>query len=213
MESIDAEIVKMFVQGNCPPQLLDRAYSLREKSIELAMEPCMASNPASTFEVFDFIVSKYGADNIAKEIKGRKVIELGPSHDPKAKFFLDNGAKEYVGVDLFHSFTASCFVQNYIGAKIVKRDALSYLMKQENESAVVASFGFLCDALHMLNPHYIPFVVREIYRVTPKGGISIHSTACDFENSFEAAGFKSEKASFAGNKGKPGAIFMGVLRK
>lgn len=213
MESIDAEIVKMFVQRKCPPQLLDRAYALREKSIELAMDPSIASNAASTYEVLDVIVSKYGADNIANEIKGKKVIELGPSHDPKARFFLDNGAKEYVGVDLFHSFIGTCFVQNYLKAKIVEKDALSYLMNQEDESAVVASFGFLCDALHMLNPHYVPFVVKEIYRITPKGGISIHSTACDIENSFEAAGFKPEKASFVGNKGKPGALFMGVFRK
>jgi len=213
MESIDAEIVKMFVQGNCPPQLLDRAYALRNQSIERAMDPKGASCSAPAYEIPDLILEKYGIEKLAKEINGKKVIELGPSHNPRAKMFLDLGAKEYVGVELFHSFTASCFTQNYNGAKTVQKEALSYLMSQEDESAIVASFGFLCDALHIQNHHYIPFITKEIHRVTPKGSPSIHSGSCDFKNSFDAVKFNSDDVLKSGNKKERNYLFIGVFKK
>jgi hypothetical protein len=213
MESIDAEIVKMFVQGNCPHQLLDRAYALRNQSIEKAMDPSVASSHASTFEVPDIIISKYGKNKLAKEIEGKRVIELGPAHNPRAKLLLDLGAKEYVGVELFNSFMASCFTQNYNRAKIVQKDALSYLINQEEGSAVVVSFGFLCDALHIYNPHYIPFITKEIQRITPKDGVSVHSGSCDFANSFNAAGFSSKEVLKVKNDKKENYLFLGVFKK
>lgn len=213
MESIDAEIVKMFVQGKCPPQLLDRAYALRSQSIEQAMDPRVASSPAPAYEIPDLIISKYGEDKISKEIEGKRVIELGPAHNPRAKLLLDLGAKEYVGVELFNVFMASCFTQNYNKARIVQKDALTYLINQEDESAVVVSFGFLCDALHMQNTHYIPFITKEIQRITPKGGISVHSGACDFSSSFNAAGFDSSEVTKIKNDNKENYLFLGVFRK
>ncbi len=72
------------------------------------------------------------------------------------------------------------------------KDGLTYLINQPDESAIVMSFGVLCPWLQQHeNATYYRFLAREIYRVTPQGGISVHvvNSGGGWEEMFSTAGF------------------------
>jgi hypothetical protein len=213
MEFADYELVRMYLNGNCPQESLDYVCGLRDKSIEIAKTPSiLTKSTSSTKGVLENIIRLYGEEKLKKEIEGKTVIELGPAHNPNHYIFLKQlGAKEYIGVDLFNDFIGNCFTNTHSKAKVVKEEALSFLIKQPSESAIVVSFGFLCNALHADNEHFVPFVSREIYRITPKNGISVHQGVYELKTSLPGAGFSTENVTISGNRSS--AIFYGVFNK
>ncbi len=123
---------------------------------------------------------------LAEEVSGRRIIEFGNKgykagyNVPSAKLF-ELGARSYEGCDPKYDL-----------------DALTFLLRQPDESAIVTSFGVLDDGvLYMpgcevdrLLSKYTAELGKQIYRVTPKRGVTIHGL--DSVGDLIRAGFKAE---------------------
>lgn len=152
---------------------------------------------------------------LAREVKGRKIIELGNrgyanlDRDSNnvlcsvpAATFLELGAKSYEGCDPKYN-----------------ADGLTFLLKQPDESAIVTSFGVLEDGvLHMggcsidhLLSRYTAELGRQIYRVTPKGAITLHGL--DSSHDLKNAGFIIEENAPRDLKQRKISGELAVLRK
>lgn len=135
-------------------------------------------------------------DLLHKQFSNQRFIELGPGAQPLANWALQYGISEYIGVEPFNpEITENALPKNPKVKLEKEKEALEFLLGQENESAIVMSMGVLCAELFNFNDdNYFRFIVKEIYRVTPKGGFtinSIHSIAgIDY---FTEAGFRSTK--------------------
>lgn len=112
-------------------------------------------------------LSQDSIDFLNREIKGRKVLELG-NRGWKVSYDFDRlGATSYEGCDP--------------GWNV---DGLTFLIRQPNESAIVTSFGVLdSGVLYMdgcqidpLLKKYTKELSRQIYRVTPKRDITLHGS-------------------------------------
>src|SRR3989339_335695 len=79
-------------------------------------------------------------------------------------------------------------------AKIVEEDGLSYLLKQDDESSLVTSYGIICPEISRMNNNdYFKFLIKEIYRVTPKNGITMHVHGFEKEKAINLFGFSGFK--------------------
>src|SRR3989339_165030 len=79
-------------------------------------------------------------------------------------------------------------------AKIVEEDGLSYLLKQDDESSLVTSYGIICPEISRMNNNdYFKFLIKEIYRVTPKDGITMHVHGFEKEKAINLFGFSGFK--------------------
>jgi hypothetical protein len=114
---------------------------------------------------------------LRSEIEGKKIIEIGDAgHGINRSWFKEMGAEGFVGIDI-----------NYGGP-----DALTFLMKQPADSAVVCSFGVFDDGSLYFSEDsnlkkYIQKLCEEIYRVTPRNSISLHGL--ERKNDLIRAGF------------------------
>ncbi len=153
------------------------------------------STPSQTTSDFNYgydlsKISKKAKEFLAKEVKDRRIIELGNKGyrnincDDKNVFcnlpaaeLLGLGARSYEGCDPKYNV-----------------DGLTFLLRQPDESAIVTSFGVLedgvlympkgCGSIDHLLPMYTAELGKQIYRVTPKGAITLHGLDCsrDLEN-------------------------------
>lgn len=175
---------------------LNEVLACRERCISQAANHSLRSTTsyAMSFNVQMELLRRYfdNAEDILKDsIKGRKAIELGPGRSPMHKWLLERGASEYTGVEMFYPQISERLVSGE-NAKIVEGDALSFLLSQPDESAIVASRGVLNDEV-MPSPSYARFLIKEIYRATPKGAVTIHSmgvSSADERRFFREAGFR-----------------------
>ena len=147
-------------------------------------------------------ISKEDREFLAREVKGRKIIELGnkgyrninPGDNnvrcnvPAAEL-LELGARSYEGCDPKYN-----------------TDGLTFLLRQSDESAIVTSFGVLesgvlymegCGNIENLLSRYTAELGMQIYRVTPKGAITLHGL--DYRFDLENAGFVFDRCLKKGN--------------
>lgn len=110
-------------------------------------------------------------DYLERHIRGRRIIELGDAGRKINKnFFLGLGATSFKTAD----------------PQRLQVDGLTYLMRQQDDSAIVCSFGVLeYGVLHMgiegigkLCRKYVEELAKEIYRVTPQDTITFHGLDC-----------------------------------
>jgi len=172
----------------------DRSFLLRHFSEEetiMLVEKFLHSPVTSTQEGFS-TYGLYDLDEekkryISNEIRGGKVIEFGDGgRATNLRFMLESGVKDFRTVDPKHNTDGHT-------------DGLSYLLQQPDESAIVMSFGVLEDGILDGTDEYSIPVFRkynrllgeEIYRVTPKGGITLHGLDSIYD--LVNAGFTEEK--------------------
>ena len=127
-------------------------------------------------------------------VKNKKVIELGANDDGKinARYFVEFlGAGEYVGLDPKYKKDAELFLETG-KARLESIDGLSYLLSQEDCSALVCSFGVLAngviDSMGCARK-YLEKLCEEIFRVSD--GLTFHIT--DYPEYFVRAGFRTVK--------------------
>lgn len=113
-------------------------------------------------------------------VKDKRVIEIGDAgrkiNEPF--FILDWGAKSFEIADAQYGV-----------------DGLTYLMRQPEGSALVCSFGVFDDGMLYMDGvkiekplrEYVSKLCKEIYRVTPKGGITLHGL--EWDGDLKDAGF------------------------
>ncbi|MFH1065668.1 MAG: hypothetical protein V1734_04155 [Nanoarchaeota archaeon] len=174
---------------------LKEFLACRERSIAQAANHPLRSTTtyAMSFDVQMELLRRYilNAETILKDsINGRKAIELGPGCNPMHRWLFERGASEYTGVEMLYPQISEKMVSGE-NAKIVNNDALSFLLSQPDESAIITSRGVLNQEV-MPSSNYARFLIREICRVTPKGGITIHSSgvsSVDEKRFFKEAGF------------------------
>lgn len=174
---------------------LNEVLACRERCIAKAASHSLPSTTsyAMSFNVQMELMKRYiqNAEDILKNsINGRKAIELGPGCSPMHKWLFEQGASDYTGVELLYPQISERIVSGE-NARIVDSDALSFLLSQPDGSAIVASRGVLNDEV-MPSTSYARFLIREIYRVTPKGAVTIHSmgvSSLDEKRFFREAGF------------------------
>ncbi len=132
---------------------------------------------------------------LKKELKNRKLIELGPGANPQAEWALKYGIKEYVGVEPFNSeISAKALPKDQKLSIEPCKEALHYLLGVEESSSVVISMGMMCEEVyHFSNKDYYKFLIKEIARVTPKGAPTIHINGPhnSFAEYFRQFGFKA----------------------
>ncbi|MEA3329975.1 MAG: hypothetical protein U9Q06_04500 [Nanoarchaeota archaeon] len=126
---------------------------------------------------------------LEKELRNANIIEIGNKGLIQNAEFAPFGIRSYQGTD--------CDYGN---------DALTHLMKQPDESAVICSFGVLESGVldswvgrDKPLGRYIDLLAKEIYRVTPKGAITLHGT--DGFTELEKAGFADERILLKGHMG------------
>ncbi|MFA5888505.1 MAG: hypothetical protein WC852_07390 [Candidatus Nanoarchaeia archaeon] len=174
---------------------LKEVIACRERHIAKAANHSLRSTTSyeMSFDVQMEMFRRYVSNAeiiLRNSINGRKAIELGPGLSPMHKWLLERGASEYTGVEMLYPKISEKMVSGQ-NAKIVDNDALSFLVSQPDESAIIASRGVLNEEV-MPSSNYARFLIREIYRVTPKSGITIHSTgvsSADEKRFFKEAGF------------------------
>ncbi len=127
-----------------------------------------------------------------KFIEGSGIIEIGSASTNVIPYIFQTNIPFYIGVDPFYEpetrDAINKFLKNntqYEGRlNSFQEDALTFLIKQESESANIISSGVLDS---MVIGYYCFFRYRgaiikkyqeelasEIYRVTPRGGLSYH---------------------------------------
>lgn len=123
-----------------------------------------------------------GLIEFREAVRGRRVIELGPGSNPLAERLLEDfEALEYVGVEM-NSNSTLAVVGSTDRVRIEGTDALSYLLTQPTESAIVVSIAMLDPMIYgdtNMAWHYNRFLGREIFRVTPRGKPTFHAHLLD----------------------------------
>jgi len=106
-----------------------------------------------------------------------RVIDIGPGEEPINDYFK---CKEFAGVQPFESFS-----EEYSGKYIID-DGLSHLRKQDDNSAVVVSFGVIDDCIlnlgwgNKLSDQYALELSENIARVSSPFAILIGSSVNKF---------------------------------
>jgi hypothetical protein len=175
---------------------LIEVLACRERNIAKAASHSLTSTTsyAMSFDVQMELFKRYfenSEDIFKNSINGREAIELGPGCNPMHRWLFERGASEYTGVEMLYPQISQRMVSGD-NARIVDNDALSFLVSQPDESAIIASRGVLNDEV-MPSASYARFLIKEIYRVTPKGAITIHSmgvSSADEKRFFKEAGFR-----------------------
>ena len=130
-------------------------------------------------------LSQEAKDYLVNEIRGKRVIELG-----------DAGRRINEGLLLKLGATSVEYADSKYTA-----DGLTHLMKQEDGSAVVCSFGLFdegvlyMDGVSISEPlqKYVDKLCAEIHRVTPRGGITFHGL--EYSDDLRKAGFENDSGS------------------
>ncbi len=127
-------------------------------------------------------LSNKGLEYLANEIKGKKIIELGDAGRRRnEKLLIDLGAESIDYADPLSSGV----------------DGFSYLARQPDESAIVCSFGLFdigvlyhsfCEPEELVK--YQKLLTDEIYRVTPKNGVTFHGL--EFDYTLKESGFNAD---------------------
>ena len=177
------------------------------------------STPSQTTSEFGYaydlsVINEEAKQFLAKEVKDRKIIELGNKgyrkidrdyfgrcSNPAGKF-LDLGAESYEGCDPKYN-----------------TDGLTFLLRQPDESAIVTSFGVLEDGVLYLGSfggydllsRYTAELARQIHRVTPKDAITFHGLG--YTRDLENAGFVIEESAPKDLKRQGSWGWLEVLRK
>ncbi len=190
MSSLSALVSDYFQGSDLSPEDLQRVLAYRSECIERALHPDLTETLTNSTVVREILLKRF-RDVFAKELAGKRIIELGPGSYPCAEIISQFNIREYVGVEPFNAeFTRQALPKDEI-IKIVEQDGLSYLLTQPSESAVVLSFGVFAPELYSMSDlkkvyDYYRFMAKEITRVTPKNSITIHHsiTAEDFLREF-----------------------------
>lgn len=156
---------------------------------------------------------------LRKELRGQNIIELGAG---------ERGAdheKIFKGIFRVASYTAVDIREEVVRSGGVQDDALQYLMRRSDQSAVVVAFGLFNEPLSPINlttplefmwpassperatrrqweQEYLRRLAREIGRVTPNGGIlfgdGLHPIDAnfDFDRYLQGSGFRHDAALY-----------------
>lgn len=120
---------------------------------------------------------------LEKHVKDQRIIEIGDAgRKINMPFFMKLGARSFETADPNFS----------------EVDGLTYLMRQPEGSALVCSFGVFDDGVLYMDgceigkslKEYVGKLCKEIYRVTPKGGITLHGL--EWDGDLKDAGFTSD---------------------
>jgi hypothetical protein len=174
------------------PELL--TYFTRKEALDL-LSVFFNSPSASYFSdiywPFAFHNRREIIEYVVKEIKGRDVIEIGSNGNQSSEaLFLNLGAKSYKDADVKQNI-----------------DALSALARQKSESAIIISFALFAEQIlypvgipEGVNPaifaRYRAELCKHIYRVTPRGAITLHGLEADCMDDLLNAGFVLEKCLY-----------------
>jgi len=157
----------------------DRILQYRAECIKAALAPSFTGIGINYGENFERVINRYKFKKTVREqLRKRRVIELGPGDDPKAKLLFERyDIGEYVGVEPFYyRITEERLNMQDERISVVREDGLSYLLNQPDENAIVVSSGVVCPELFKqpCGSDYLRFLGREIFRVTPEGGVTVH---------------------------------------
>jgi hypothetical protein len=154
-----------------------------------------------------YLMPQYN-DLFKEKLKDQKIIEIGPAINPIYNTLRENySIASYVAVEPFcmgmtkGSLNHSIKEDDFARVEAEETDGLSYLLTQPDESAITMSFGVLNRELVKgsvdVTEFYYRFLAKEIHRVTPQDGISIHLyNECGLisvDKVFERVGFQVEK--------------------
>jgi hypothetical protein len=138
-----------------------------------------------------------------------KLIELGPSDTQVLDSLKLNEIDTYVGVEPFAYQETRRAIDLFIrknphfqgSLTLANEDGLTYLPTQQECSATVVSsmvlehsvIGYHLPFNHTLVEQYRRELCQEIYRVTPEGGITMHSNLDeDYISCLQKVGFKQQ---------------------
>lgn len=190
MSSISSLVSAYFRGFDISCEDLQKVRNYRKECVERALEPNMSEGSTNSRKVHELLLKRF-REVFAKELAGKRIIELGPGSYPFVELLSGFDIKEYVGVEPFNAKCTKCALPVDERIKIVEQDGLSYLLTQPSESAVVLSFGVFAPELYSMSDlkkvyDYYRFMAKEITRVTPKNSITIHHsiTAEDFLREF-----------------------------
>lgn len=143
-------------------------------------------------------------------LQNQQVIEIGPGCNPLAAFLLERiGVRKYVAVEPLRPELTERLL-NVGDSRIIleRNDGLTYLLQQPDESAIVMSFGVLDWTLFDFLPFntdgiswsrqeiddYMRLLVKEVYRVTPSGSITVNQPSGDGKvaSFFDKVGFRRD---------------------
>jgi hypothetical protein len=178
---MESERYQRYLEGKVTPELLNH-FSRRDALELIKMFHNVEPHKYMEFvreqpwgiegSLYDYLRKPEDKEYLANEIKGKRVIEFGDREGTNKRFFLELGAESY---------EASDPISNTKGLDI---DALTHLIRQPDESAIVCSFAVLYSRV-LYDPYLFkksPTALREyqkelgnqIYRVTPKNSITLH---------------------------------------
>ncbi len=139
-----------------------------------------------------------------ERVRGKPVIELGPSHTRLLPILFEAGISSYTGVEPFKANKTRRVIGRFVEGNpeyknrvsISELDGLRYLRSVDSESANVVSLGVIdrlvignrCDG--KLSRRYMSELLEEIYCVTPPRGISIHIGHSPYPREFISLGFE-----------------------
>jgi len=175
---------------NITPELLQ--HFSHEEASEL-VKYFFQTPSASTQGVdgtYDFNkIDENGMSFLEKELEGQNVIEFGNAGWRTNRHLQQFKLNSYEGVDPDYG-----------------KDALTHLMRQPDNSAIVCSFGVMESGVldswvgrDKPLGKYIDLLAKEIHRVTPQGAISLHGT--DGFSELETAGFNKANVLYKGHLG------------
>lgn len=169
----------------------------RNKCIKAAQNPYITHPHTNYGSLHLEIFVKLRELNFAQTVNGKNIIELGTGAGPCFERLLQFGINSYTAVEPFHPDKTEQALKNHPKTSIAKTDGLSFLLSQPDNSAIILSFGVLCQELFFYNynsliENYFRFLIKEIYRVTPLGSPTIHvGVDVEEEKVFRAVGFNS----------------------
>lgn len=142
---------------------------------------------------------------VGKNLHGKRIVELGAGESTLFRdYVIENGASEYVGIDLY---TASNSLEHVIGSTVVSsfsEDAHRFLSGQPSNSAIIAQFMLLdqvifegqCKHYGIDSSRIATALAREIYRVQQPGTHFISFGPEElFLEELERVGFVRERIS------------------
>ncbi len=182
---------------------LERVLRYRQICIQKVNDAGYPGSSTNYAQLFEPCMKYETPAEVVSELKGQRVIELGPGEHPNAELLFDvYGIAEYVAVEPFLTqLTEKSLNTRDPRNKIVKQDGLSYLLEQQDNSAVMISCAVICPEL-MIDAEghkqdYYRFVGKEMYRVTPQGAPNIHFVTgidkWDVDLFFTSHGFRPAK--------------------
>ncbi|MEA3329983.1 MAG: hypothetical protein U9Q06_04540 [Nanoarchaeota archaeon] len=199
----DSEILSAYFNGGHLEETpLKRLLEIRQSCIDQAVSRAVSGWGVSFSGDFEDIERQY-PDIVKDGLTGQTVIELGPVHRPVYMELKKFDISRYVAVEPFEPRATGGALNHILDQvqdgdaefermKLSDKDGLSYLITQPDKSAVVMSYGVFCPDLQHGNGLYVRFLAKEIHRVTPENGITIHcgNPGYDLHSLFKQVGFQ-----------------------